>query len=99
MNRLFVLIGGLVIWAAHFIGLYLISSAADVWFSADAPASRLIALGFSVACLSAASSLAVCLWRRRRGFLGYEAWEGRVGLAGAMVAAIGIVWQTAPLAF
>lgn len=91
--------GGLLIWAAHFVGVYLISSAADVWSSVDAPVSRMLALVFSLACLTAAGGLAFSIRRRTTDLSGAEAWEGRVGLTGALVAAIGVVWQTAPLAF
>lgn len=99
MRRWLLMTGGLLIWAAHFAGVYLISSAADVWSSVDAPASRMLALAFSLACLTAVGGLAFRIRRRTRDLSGHEAWEGRVGLTGALFAAIGVVWQTATLAF
>lgn len=100
MKRWLLLMGGLLIWAAHFLGVYLISSAADVWSATDAPGPRLIGLAFSIACLAAAIGVAAVIWRRQGASIaGAEAWEGQVGLAGALVAGISIIWQTAPLAF
>lgn len=99
MKRWLLLLGGLLIWAGHFLGVYLISSAADVWSATEASGPRLIGLAFSIACLAAAMGVAAVIWRRGRSVSGAEAWEGRVGLAGALVAAISIIWQTAPLAF
>jgi hypothetical protein len=98
MKRWFWLTAGLLIWAIHFMGVYLISSAADVWSSTDAPASRLTGLAFSAGCLVAVAGAAAGIWRRR-GRSVAEAWERRVGMAGTVVAGIGVVWQTAPLAF
>ncbi|MNC60648.1 hypothetical protein D3C81_1959400 [compost metagenome] len=50
-------------------------------------------------CLLCVIALAVWLVRGRREGSRAEAWEGRVGLTGALVAGIGVLWQTAPLAF
>jgi len=99
MTRWLRMIGGLLIWAAHFIGLYLMSSAADVWSSSEAPGPRWMGLVFSLGCLVALIAMAVWLGRGRRGGIGPEAWERRVGLTSALVAGIGVLWQTAPLAF
>jgi len=99
VKRWFWLTAGLLVWATHFIGLYLISSADDVWSSGDAQISRRVAFVFSIACLAAVSGVAARLWRRRDDVSGYEAWEVQVGLTGTLVAAIGVIWQTAPLAF
>lgn len=91
--------GGLVIWALHFMGLYAIASAADVWGAPDAWLWRLTGVIFSVLCLLA--TIGVVLWLIRQGQAPSEpeAWERRVGLTGALVAAVSIVWQTGPLAF
>ncbi|PQZ84072.1 MULTISPECIES: hypothetical protein [unclassified Brevundimonas] len=99
MRRWVRMTGGLLIWALHFVGIYLISSAADVWSSSEAGSARWIGLAFSMACLLAVIALAVWLGRGRREGSGEEAWERRVGLTGALVAGIGVLWQTAPLAF
>lgn len=98
MKHWFWLTAGFLVWATHFIGLYLISSAGDVWSTADAPTVRMVGLFFSAGCLVAAGGYAGLIWRRRA-FSPSAAWEKRVGLTGAMIAGISIVWQTAPLAF
>lgn len=89
--------GGLLIWAAHFMGLYLIASAADVWATAESWPWRLAGLVFSAACLLATAGVAVWLARQRPAPEAPEAWERRVGLTGALIAAVSIVWQTGPL--
>lgn len=99
MTRWLRMTGGLLIWAAHFIGVYLISSAADVWSSSEAPGPRWLGLSFSMVCLLSIIAIAVWLGRGRREGFGPEAWERRVGLTSALVAGIGVLWQTAPLAF
>jgi hypothetical protein len=91
--------GGLLIWTMQFIGVYLISSAADVWSSSESASARWMGAAFSMGCLLAIIAMAVWLWRGRREASGPEAWERQVGLTGVLVAAIGVLWQTAPLAF
>lgn len=96
--RWFWLTAGLLIWAGHFIGLYLIASVSDVWATIDAPMFRLIGLAFSVVCLVILGSVAAALWLRPV-LSPLAMWERRVGLCGAMMAGIGMTWQTMPLAF
>jgi hypothetical protein len=100
--RWLALIGGLLIWAVHFVGVYTIASLADVWWSAEELGARWIAVAFSLACLLATAVVALWVWRRPSRPLdltGLSDWEQGVGLTGAGVAAISILWQTAPLAF
>ena len=49
--------GGLILWAAHFMGLYALASAADVVSTADDPAWRMGGLAFSVVCVALAAVL------------------------------------------
>ena len=58
--------GGLLIWALHFVGVYLISSAADVWSSSEAGSARWTGLAFSIGCVIAVIAQAVWLGRGRR---------------------------------
>lgn len=97
MRRWLAMTAGLLIWAVHFLGLYLLSSAADVWATAEAPAARGIGLGFSLICIASIALLAVALVRRDDQDQA-AAWERRVALTGALVAGIAVAWQTAPLA-
>jgi len=99
MRRWLKMTGGLLIWAVHFVGVYLISSVADVWSSSEAVSARWTGLAFSMGCLLCIIALAVWLGKGWREASGQEAWESRVGLTGALVAGISVLWQTAPLAF
>lgn len=98
MKRWAAMTAGLLIWAAHFLGLYLLASAADVWASTETLAGRAIGLAFSLFCL-ALIGLATIRLHQRRPAGEAEQWERRVALTGALIAALGVVWQTAPLAF
>ena len=80
-----------MIWAAHFLGVYLISSTADVVATAEAPLWRLIGGGFSLACLAGEAGLALLILKTRRGF------EPAVGVGGCFIGGVGIVFQTLPL--
>jgi len=91
--------GGLLIWALQFMGVYLISSAADVWSSSEDASARWIGLAFSLGCLLAIVAMAVCVSTTRSKNSSSDAWERRVGLTGTLIAGIGVIWQTAPLAF
>lgn len=98
MKRWLAMTAGLLIWAGHFLGLYLLASAADVWSSTEAAAGRWIGLGFSLLCLALIAVVAVVMARRPVSDVP-GLWERRVALTGALVAAVGVTWQTAPLAF
>lgn len=91
--------GGLLVWAAHFLGAYLISSVGDVVATADAPAWRAAALAFSGACVVAEGVVLWILARRARvaDREGLAPFTIGVGLTGALAGLIGVVWQTAPI--
>ena len=91
------MLGGLIVWTVHFMGVYAIASLGDVVSRADDPFWRMAGLAFSVACLAAAVGLA--LWaarklRRRRDPA--TAFGDQLALLGAGAAAIAIVWQALP---
>lgn len=87
-----ILLGGLLVWAAHFFLLYAIGE-----FARDAIMAR-IAIGLlTIACLAAELIiLAVCLKRPRDGF---GQWQRQVGALGAALGGIAIVWQGLPSLF
>lgn len=98
MARWAFLTGGLLIWAAHFLGVYLIASVADVADGRDAPAWRLAGLGFSLICLSALVMFGVFAWRRRVDErLANWDFARSIALTGSGVALIGVIYQTLPL--
>ena len=91
------MLGGLIVWTVHFMGVYAIASLADVVSRADDPAWRMIGLGFSVACLAAAVGLAAWAGRRlRRGGDAATGFGDQLALLGSGLAAVAIVWQALP---
>lgn len=87
-----ILLGGLLVWAAHFFLLYAIGE-----FARDGAMAR-IAIGLlTIACLAAEFViLALCLKRPRDGF---GQWQRQVGALGAALGGIAIVWQALPSLF
>lgn len=91
-------LGGLLVWAAHFLGLYLLASFADVAWR-DAAGGRTLGLAFSAVCLVVISGL---VWRsavqlRARPDDQTRAFALSLAAAGGVIAAVGVVFQTAPL--
>lgn len=85
------LLAGLLIWAAHFFILYGIGE-----FAGDGEASR-IATAFTT--LLALTLLAIIALRVARlpTSAGFEAWRRTSGLFGALLGALGVLWQSLPL--
>lgn len=97
MRRWAWMLGGLIVWTVHFMGVYAIASLADVVARADDPMWRMIGLGFSVACLAAAVGLAIVAARRvRRRSDPATGFGDQLALLGAGVAAVAIIWQALP---
>ncbi len=91
-------LGGLMIWAVHFLGLYLLASFADVAWR-DAAGGKVIGLVFSLACLAAIAAVA---WRAASQLRQDEPEDTRafglhMAVAGGVIAGVGVVFQTAPL--
>jgi len=89
------MLGGLLIWAAHFLGLYLLSSASDVARD-DAGAWNGAGLVFSVICLLVIAGL---IWRgvfslRMKPTDATSAFGLRLAVAGGLLGGIGVVFQT-----
>ena len=97
MRRWLWMLGGLIVWTVHFMGIYAIASVADVVSRADDAGWRMIGLAFSAACLLAA--LAISAWAGRRLGRGTDpstAFGDQLALLGGGVATVAIVWQALP---
>lgn len=91
------MLGGLVVWAAHFLGLYALSSTADVIATADDALWRMAGLGFSMACIMLSTAiLLVAVRRLRQPKSDIALFADQVAAAGAGVGIIAMVWQALP---
>ena len=97
MRRWAWMLGGLIVWTIHFMGVYAIASLADVVSRADDTAWRMAGLGFSAACWLTALILTGLAARRLRRRTDPSACFGdQLALLGGGVAAVAIVWQALP---
>jgi hypothetical protein len=91
------MLGGLVIWASHFLGVYLIASVADLVDEADAAAARRTVGGFTLLCAAAAAAIGLGAWRRSRDdsdpVSRFTDWLAAASGAFAMIA---VLWQGLP---
>lgn len=89
------MLGGLLIWAAHFLGLYLLSSTSDV-ARGDAGAWNGAGLIFSLICLMVIAVLCWCciVWLREKPRDETRAFGLRLAVAGGLLGGIGVVFQT-----
>ncbi len=97
MLRWVSMMGGLIVWFVHFMGVYAIASLADVVGRADDLAWRMAGLGFSAACAMAA--LAITGWAARslrRAGDPSARFGDQLALLGGGVATVAIVWQALP---
>lgn len=99
MGRWIFTLGGLLIWAIHFLGVYAIASLADTVSRADATAWRMGALAFSGLCLLAVVFHLLAAIRRL-GFSGERGVAGRfmseIAALGSCLAVLAIAWQALP---
>jgi len=89
----FLLLGGLIVWAAHFLALYVIGEVRG----GDGPARAMILVLTGLA-LAADGALAWHI-RGRSADTGFERWRRSVVLAGAALSAIAVIWQMLPALF
>lgn len=91
------MMGGLLVWAAHFLGVYSLASLADVVATADDPFWRAITLAFSLVCAAAA---AVLFWlavaRLRRAQTEDLRFQDQLAALGAGIGLVAICWQALP---
>lgn len=91
------MLGGLIVWAVHFLGVYGIASIADVTAYAGHPLSRAAVGAFTLVCLIAAGWLTIVAVRRwRRGGDDLSGFVSAIAATGGGVAVISILWQGLP---
>lgn len=89
MRRWVLLLGGLLVWAAHFFALYIIASL----FPGDA-AARWLALVVTLAALAAGGAI---LWLNlRKQSDSFDRWARGLGAAGAALSLVAVLWQALP---
>ena len=88
-------LGGLIVWTAHFLGVYAIASVADITPGAGW-GWRAVTVAFSAACLAAAGALMIVALRRRPAQGDSSHLLKGLAVGGAALAMIAIAWQTLP---
>lgn len=97
MRKWAYMLGGLVIWAIHFLGVYVIASVGDVAAEPDHPVSRGAVGVFTLVCLIAAGWLTLnAAGRWRRGGDEMAGFVSAITATGAGVAVVSILWQGLP---
>ncbi|WP_439471479.1 hypothetical protein [Brevundimonas sp.] len=90
------MLGGLIVWAIHFVGVYLISSVADVVATADDARWRMAALAFSGLCVLASALVLQRAVRRCSSAKGASMFKDQTAAFAAGVTIVAIVWQALP---
>lgn len=101
MRPWLILLGGLLIWFVHFMGVYGIASLADVLSDADAPASRMAVGGFTLVCAAGEAWLVWLAFRRGATGLrdapdGLTRFWASVAGGGAALSFVAVLWQGLP---
>ncbi len=96
MQRWFYMLGGLLVWAVHFVGVYAIASLGDVVARADDPTWRMIGLAFSVVCALVVAGLLIQALRRKDDGTDTIDFGNLIARVGAGLALVSIVWQSLP---
>lgn len=96
MGRWGWMLGGLIVWTIHFMGVYAIASLGDVVSRADDPIWRMIGLAFSGICTLATLALTAVAARRLRRPPAPGRFEDQLAMLGGGVATMAIVWQALP---
>lgn len=96
MQRWFYMLGGLLVWALHFVGVYAIASIGDVVARAEDPAWRMLGLGFGGLCFLAAGLLLMQSLRRKDDGSDTVDLGNVLARLGALIAMVSIVWQSLP---
>jgi len=96
MQRWFYMLGGMLVWAIHFVGVYAIASIGDVVARADDPTWRMLGLTFSGLCGLAGIALLIQAVRRGKGEDDVSALANLLAATGAGIAVVAILFQSLP---
>ena len=89
-----ILFGGLLVWAADFFLLYGIAS-----IFLTTPLARVLTVVVTLAALGADAWLMLLSWKRYSApESDYDRWIAWIGLLGASISAVAVVWQAFPAA-
>ena len=89
------MLGGLLVWAVHFMGIYAIASVADL--SRDHEGLWTVTAGLlTLSCLAALAPLYLAARAGSRSGKPNGPLTAALGQIGAIMAAIAIIWQTLP---
>ncbi|MGR4863604.1 hypothetical protein [Caulobacter sp. LARHSG274] len=90
------MLGGLIVWAVHFLGVYALASLADLRGPSERGLWRSAHLAFSLPCAAAAAALAVMAVRQIARGPSSERFIARIAALGAVLGLVAIVWQSLP---
>ena len=91
MNRWLLMLGGLLVWAAHFFALY---AAASIF--PGAPTANILALIITVMALGANGLLLWWALGRRTAPDTFDRWTWRLAASSAGLSFIAVLWQGLP---
>lgn len=89
----FLLLGGLLVWAMHFLSLYVIGEASG--------ATGVARLAIGILTLAALiANIAIFRWALRMAIdTDFDRWRRSLGATQAMLSAIAVIWQSLPALF
>lgn len=87
--------GGLLVWAAHFFGVYGLASLADVIENADIAWSRWATAGWTLLCAAADGALLRAA-TRRTACDELQRFTRSVAVGGALISLAAVLWQGLP---
>ena len=93
MREWAMMLGGLLVWAAHFVLIYVVASMADISPLSQEGAWRMAGLGLTGICVAAIAALLWWTVRTQEA----SALARRLGLFGGGLSLIAVVWQALPL--
>ncbi len=91
------MLSGLIVWGAHFAGVYGIASIFALFQASESMASRLVQGGFTLLCLAADIALLLLALRlAKRTEDDVARWRHWIAAMGAGLSFFGVFWQGLP---